>query len=102
MRLHPILLPDLVDGLWLRIIPLHRTFKGHSQSRKHQSKENGSNNNIQGRGKVALPSSHEVRNGPPCFLSSFSEKSLGAAGSDPSPRLGRRFMAKDYSALAAL
>ena len=36
--------------------------------------------------------SHEVQNGRPCFLNSISEKSLGAAGSKLSLRLGQRFM----------
>ena len=30
--------------------------------------------------------SHKVRKGPPCFLNSFSERSLGAAGSRPGLR----------------
>jgi len=30
---------------------------------------------------------HEVQNGPPCFLNSFSERSLGAAASRISSRL---------------
>lgn len=33
-----------------------------------------------------LPLSHEVKKGPLCFLH-FSERSLGAPGSKPSPRL---------------
>ena len=51
--------------------------------------------------KEALPLIHKVQNGPPCFLDSFSERSLGAAGSNPSLRLGQWFMAKDYMCLAA-
>jgi len=40
-------------------------------------------------GGKALPLSHEAQNGPPCFLNSFSERSLGVAGSTSSPRLGQ-------------
>ena len=49
------------------------------------------------KGKENLPLSHEVQNGPPCFLNSSSERSLGAAGSRLSPRLGQRFMANGIS-----
>ena len=42
----------------------------------------------------ALPLSHEVQSRTPCVLNSLSEKSLGAAGSTPSPRLSQRFMSK--------
>ena len=66
MRLDPNLVSDLVNDLWLR---------------DSKSKEN-------------LPLSHEVQNGPSCFLNSFSERSLGAAGSNLSPGLGQLFMAK--------
>jgi len=45
-------------------------------------------------GGKALPLSHEVQKGPPCFLNSFLERSLGVAGSSLSPRLGRQFMAE--------
>ncbi|GAB0202635.1 hypothetical protein GRJ2_002729100 [Grus japonensis] len=44
--------------------------------------------------REALPLRHEVQKGPPCFLNSFSERSLGAARSSLSPRLGQRFMSK--------
>ena len=44
--------------------------------------------------REAVPLSHEVQKGPPCFLNSFSERSLGAAASSLSPRLGQRFMSK--------
>ena len=36
---------------------------------------------------------HEVQNGHPGFLN-FLERSLGGAGSVPSPRLGQRFISK--------
>ena len=42
--------------------------------------------------RETLPLSHEVQNGPLCFLNSFSERSLGAAGSKLHPRLGQQFM----------
>jgi len=38
--------------------------------------------------------SHEVQKGPLCFLKSFSERSLGAAGSRAGLRLDQRFMSK--------
>jgi len=41
------------------------------------------------------PLSHKARNGPAGFLSSFSERSLGAAGSRLHPRL-QQFMFKAY------
>ncbi|XP_074423683.1 butyrophilin subfamily 1 member A1-like isoform X16 [Larus michahellis] len=44
--------------------------------------------------RETLPLSPEVQKGPPGFLNSSSERSLAAAGSNPSPRLGQRFMSK--------
>lgn len=44
--------------------------------------------------RETFPLAHKVQNEPPCSLKSFSEKSLGAARSSPSPRLGQWFMAK--------
>ena len=38
--------------------------------------------------------SHEAEKGPPCFSCSFSQRSLGAAGSTPRPRLGQQLMSK--------
>lgn len=38
--------------------------------------------------------SHNIQNWPPCFLNSFSERSLGPAGSRLSLRLGQWFMPK--------
>jgi len=43
----------------------------------------------------ALPLSDKVQNGPFCFLNSFSERSLGAAGSRLSLR-PQQFMSKGY------
>ena len=42
--------------------------------------------------RETLPLSHEVQNGHLCFLNSFSERSLGAAGSRLILRLGQQFM----------
>ena len=44
--------------------------------------------------RKTLPLSHEVQSGLPCFLNSFSERSLSVARSKPSLRLGQRFMSK--------
>ena len=44
--------------------------------------------------REALPLSPEVQKAPPCSLNSFSERSLGAAGSSLSPRLGQQFKSK--------
>ena len=49
-------------------------------------------NGISAKGKENLPLSHRIQSRPPHFLNSFSERSLGAAGSRPSPRLGQGFM----------
>lgn len=40
--------------------------------------------------------SYEVQKGLPCFLNFFSERRLGAAGSNSSPRLGQLFLSKGY------
>ena len=45
----------------------------------------------------ALLLSQEVQSRAPWALNSFSEESLGAAGSAPSPRLGHQFMSKGLS-----
>ena len=39
-----------------------------------------------------VPLHHEVQIRPPCFLNSSSERSLGAARSNLSPRPGQGFM----------
>ena len=49
-------------------------------------------NGIDTKGREKLPLSHKVQNGTPCFLNSFAERSLGAAGSRLRPRLGQQFM----------
>lgn len=38
--------------------------------------------------------SHKFQKGHPCFLMCFSERSLGAAGSNPSSRLAQQFMSR--------
>lgn len=44
--------------------------------------------------RETLPLSPEVQKGPPCFLNFLPERSVGAAGSAPAPRLGQCL--KDY------
>lgn len=42
----------------------------------------------------ALPLGRGVQSGPPCLVGSLSERSPGAAGSPPTPRLGQRLVSK--------
>ena len=49
--------------------------------------------------RKALPLSHAVQKGPPCFTG-FSERSLGVAGSSLLPRLGQRFMPEGVLSVA--
>ena len=46
--------------------------------------------------RKTLPLSHKVQNGPPCFLNSFSERSLGVAGSRLRPNLINGLCLHDY------
>lgn len=46
----------------------------------------------------AFPLSHTAQKEPPCSPS-CSGRSLGEAGSNPSPRLSQQFMSRDYTGL---
>lgn len=49
--------------------------------------------------REVLPLILKVQEGPPCFLSSFSESRLGVAGSNPRPRLSQQFTSKGYTGI---